>query len=620
MPDRRRRNRHTTSNSLVAAAQIMVSPNQSVTRASIGSSKGWQHEAWEYYDNIGEFRFGLSWISNAMSRVNLACAMPPNTPGDEPVIIDPDDPRTTASQRRAIEIVSTIAEGQAGQGVLMGQFGLHLSIAGIGWLIAEPPLDDPLADSFDEWQVLATDEIRSLSDGTVEIRMSEREWRRLHPNAVVIKVWRKHPRRSWEPDAPSRGVLPVLREIDLLSKHIQASAQSRLAGAGLLAIPSEAIFPPGQGPQTSLSLDPDDEDLTPPEDTFIETLIDAMTTPLTDRGSAAAVVPLVVKVPGELVDKVKHISFSTPFDDRVKDLLDNSIRRLALGMDIPPEILTGTSGMNHWGAWQVAEEAITLHIEPLSEMIVNALTIGFLYPALEAEGLDPSDVMIWYDTADLRTKPDKTKSALEAYDRNQLSADAMLREMGLSPEDKPQEDEKRENILLSAMRAVPALAPMILEELGYLDQVIVPMPVSAQPISETSPEPDVSPDNSAPDTQDNEVIVASALAAACDMVMRRALERAGARLRNAASKKSPGGAASIACDDTSRLHLSIEATEHADLGTLLDGAWSLIPEIADRYEVDQQALEATLDSYARALLAAQQEHNYGRLAVALGAL
>lgn len=620
MPDRRRRNRHTnTANSLVAAAQIMVSPNQSVSRASIGSAKGWQHEAWEYYDNIGEFRFGLSWISNAMSRVNLACAMPPATPGDEPVIIDPDDPRTTAAQRRAIEIISTIADGAAGQGVLMGQFGLHLSIAGIGWLIAEPPLDDPLSDVFDEWQVLATDEIRSSEYGNVEIRVSEREWRKLHPNGVVIKVWRKHPRRSWEPDAPARGVLPVLREIDLLSKHIQASAQSRLAGAGLLAIPSEAIFPPGQGPQSSQSVDPDDEDLTPPEDTFIETLIDAMTTPLTDRGSAAAVVPLVVKVPGELVDKVKHLSFSTPFDDKVKDLLDNSIKRLALGMDIPPEILTGTSAMNHWGAWQVAEEAITLHIEPLSEMVVNALTIGFLYPALEAEGLDTSEVMIWYETADLRTKPDKTKSALEAYDRNQLSADALLREMGLSPEDKPDTDEKRENVLLSIVRGAPSLAPALLAELGYLSADVVPQPTDETTAVQT-PEPDVVPEESAPDTRDQEIVVASALAAACDIVMRRALERAGARLRNAASKKSPGGAASISCDDPSRLHLSIDATSHADLGTLLDGAWSMIPEIADRYSVSSDALEATLDSYARALLAAQQEHNYGRLAVALGAL
>lgn len=412
----------------------------------------------------------------------------------------------------------------------------------------------------------------------------------------------------------------MLREIDLLSKHIQASAQSRLAGAGLLAIPSEAIFPPGQGPQASQGLDPDDEDLTPPEDTFIETLIDAMTTPLTDRGSAAAVVPLVVKVPGELVDKVKHLSFSTPFDDRVKELLDNSIKRLALGMDIPPEIVTGTAGMNHWGAWQVAEEAITMHIEPLSEMVVNALTIGFLYPALEAEGLDTSDVMIWYDTADLRTKPDKTKSALEAYDRNQLSSDALLREMGLSPEDKPEQAEKRENVLLSVVRGAPSLAPALLTELGYLSAPVAPVGQETQPTAPVAPEPDVTPEDSAPETRDQEVVVASALAAACDVIMRRALERAGARLRNAASKKAPGGAASISCDDTSRLHLTIDATEHADLGTLLDGAWSMIPEIAERYSIDAQALEATLDSYARALLAAQQEHNYGRLAVAIGAL
>jgi hypothetical protein len=620
--DRRRATKRIpNTNSLVAAAQVMTAPNMAIKRATIVHPQGWHHDAWGYYDIIGELRFGMSWISNAMSRVNLAVARPPIGAGDEPALISPDDEDISPSQRRALEIIATIADGPAGQGQLLGSFGLHLSLAGIAWLVVEPPLDDPIADQFAEWRVLATDEIRE-QQGEIEIRVSEREWRPLHPNALVVKVWRRHPRHSWLPDAPTRAVLPVLREIDLLQKHVLASAQSRLAGAGLLAIPSEAVFPPGQGPQSSQQYDPDDENNTAPEDNFVDTLIDAMTVPINDRSSAAAVVPLVVRVPGDLVDKMKHISFATPFDDRVLELMNNAIKRLALGLDIPPEILTGTGSMNHWGAWQVAEEALTLHIEPLSETVVHALTIGFLKPALAAEGYDTEDVMVWYDTSDLRTRPDLSKSAVEAYDRNELSSAALLRELGLNADDMPDEAEKRERVLLSVVRGAPTLAPAMLAELGYLSLDAVAEGVDAtQGVAPDSPstgrsatEPTPAPSGTAgtPDTKPD------ALTAACDQIVRRALERAGSRLRSAAGKGQPGGAASITCTDPTALHTVLDATAHTDLATLLDGAWHLVPEVAARYGAQADDLALTLDTYTRALLAARQEHHYGRLALALG--
>ena len=621
MPDRRRRSKSHVPNSLVASAQVIASPNANVQRSSgVVYHRSWQNDAWEYYDTIGELRFGVSWISNAMSRVNLVAARPPLAAGDEPVVIDLNDESITPAERRAAEIVAMIADGSSGQGQMLASFGIHLSVVGIAYLVVEPPLYDYGSDQFETWEVLSGEELREW-EGSIQIRVSEREWRKIHPNAVIVKVWRKHPRRSWEADAPTRGVLSVLNEIDLLSKHIQASAQSRLAGAGLLAIPAEAVFPDGQGPQASQSVDPDDEDITPPQDNFVESLIDAMTVPLTDRGSAAAVVPLVIKVPGELVDKIKHLSFSTPFDAQAKELLDNAIRRLALGMDIPPEILTGTSAMNHWGAWQVAEEAITLHIEPLMETVVHALTIGFLRAALMSEGFDESEAMVWYDTSDLRTRPDKSSNAIEAYDRIELSADALLRELGLSVEDAPDEQEKRERILLSVMKGAPALAPSILAELAYLTEEqageIISNTVPAieeRTITET--EEPATPN--APRALPERATIGNQLSAACDIIVRRALERAGSRLRSAAGKGQPGGAASIQCDDPYSFHTQIDATLYSNFDSLLEGAWSLVPEIANRYHANAEELIEILDTYTRALLAARQEHRYGRLVVALG--
>lgn len=557
-----------------------------------------------------------------MSRVNLVAAMPSTEAGADPFPIDLDDPRTTPAQRRAHELIGMMADGPTGQGQLLAMFGTQLTVGGIGWLVVEPASDDPLADTLDDWNVYSGDEIRSTNSGDVEVRIADREWRPLHPNALVVKVWRKHPRRQWEPDAPTRAALPILREIDLLQKHIHATAQSRLAGAGILAIPTEAVFPPGQGPQASQQVDPDDENLTAPEDSFVDTLIDAMTTPLADRGSAAAVVPLVVKVPGDLVDKMKHLTFATPFDDRVQDLLQQAIKRLALGLDIPPEVLLGVAGVNHWSAWQVAEEAITLHIEPMSEMVVNALTIGFLHPALEAEGYDPSEVTIWYDTAALRTKPDKTKSAIEAYDRIEISGASLLRELGMNPEDIPSYDEKRERLLLKVASGAPTLAPAMLAELGYLsDAGVSDIAADVEVISTAEegdtteqPAPDVEADQGAPATEPS----ALALLAAADLLVHRALERAGARLRNAARKRTPDRASQVACDDLTMLHTILDVTTFSDLGALLDGAWSQVPAVAARLGYDPEALTVTLDAYTRALLATGQVHDADRLSAALG--
>lgn len=622
MPDRRRKPKW---NSLVAAAQVMVSPNAAVRRASVGGGETWQRDAWAYYDTVGELRFGVNWISNGLSRVNLVAAMPPLGPGDEPTPIDGDDPRATSVQERAAEIVATIAGGAGGQGQMLAAFGVHLSVSGVAWLVVEPASDDPDDDVYATWNVYSSDEVRTSQGGIVEVRMGERDWRPLHQNGLMVKVWKKHPRANWLPDAPTRGVLNVLHEIDLLTKHIQASAQSRLAGAGVLAIPAEATFPSGQSPQAPLGADPDDENLTAPEDEFVDTLIEAMTVPLSDRSSAASVVPLVVKVPGELVDKITHITFATPFDDKVSDLLDSAIRRLALGLDIPPEILTGTGGMNHWSAWQVAEEAITLHIEPLAETVAHALTVGYLRPALEAEGYladEIAEVMVWYDTSDLRTRPDRSKGAVEAYDRLELSAEAMIRELGLSVDDMPDDTEKRARVLLQFAASAPSLIPVVLQELGMIDGASEIVEVEEVEPATPPSLPEAPADSQGPPSREEELanaaVVSAALSAACDVLVKRALERAGNRLRSVAGKSIPGGPQAIQVDDPACLHLTIDATKHTDLASLLDGAWSMVGEIADRYEVDAEALTQTLDTYTKALIAGQQEHRYGRLAVALG--
>lgn len=616
---------------LVAAAEVITSSSLTRPIPNQGSMLDWQERSWDYYDRVGEFRFGVTWAANALSRVNLTAARPPRQVGDEPTGLSHDDDEMTATEQRALELVGMIAGGASGQGQLLAEFGEHLSIAGFGWLVAEPdPEGDPNDTEYASWNVYSQDGLRvarTADAQLIEIRTGGGRdgWRSLHPNALVVKTWRKHPRRPWEPDAPVRSVLGVLEVIDLLSDHLTATGRSRLAGAGLLAIPSEAEFPdppPVEGDDPTQVTEQDRFD------NFVSELTKAMTTPIRDRNNASAVVPLPLAIPGEYIDKLQHLTFSTPFDDRLETLMEQNIKRLALGLDMPPEVLTGMGGVNHWTAWQVEETAITLHVEPPAEIVCNALTEGFLRPALAAEGFDPDGAMVWYDAQDLTTSPDKSTSAVAAYDRIQLSADALRRETGFSRDDAPSEEEFKQRVLLDAAKGAPTLAPSMLAKAGILPPEVaeVATDVSDQerasepPVDESSPVADVAAPNSAPSRsgRPGEADLDSALLMACDGIVDRALERSGNRLRSAIGRRVDGGPQAVDTEVDSRLlHTRYDATVYADLDQLLIGSFSRVPQVAEFLEIDADALTETLTAYIRGIIAAQHPHTLDRLSSGL---
>lgn len=650
-PTRRTSKPHTV-NSIVASAEVITARQLSNTHLTTEKAAKWQEDSWGYYDTVGEFRFGVNWLANAMSRINLVAARPPTQVGDEPTPLSRDDDELTSDEARAIELVELIAGGASGQGQLLHAFGQHLSIAGFGWLVAEPDPNDPNADEYETWNVYSHDGLKVEGAGTeadphhykVRTGAGSDNFRRLHPNALVVKCWRSHPRRPWEADAPVRGVLGVLQQMDLLSAHITATGESRLAGAGILAIPSEAVFPPSMTTTTTTIKDEDGNDVVvevqqDPLDGFLEQLVEAASVARKDRGSAASVIPLTIQIPGAFLDKMQHIRFSTPFDDKVLALLEAAIKRLALGMDMPPEILTGMSGVNHWTAWQVEETAITLHIEPPSEIIAHALSKGYLRLAMEAEGRDPDAAMVWYDASDLATPPDRSGNVVEAYDRNQASGDALRRELGLSDEDAPDEVEALRREFLTVAKGAPTLAPAMMylaglidrEQLEFVSAMLAgqqaPAAGEAEPPPADEPdepdapaEPDVGPEGT-PDTEPpsqaaamSQAAIAAGLTHACDGVVWRAIERAGQRLRTAAQRR--GGELPDAPPHL--MHLAVDATSYADLDHLLDGAWGRVPEIAEWFHIDAAQLTSTLNAYTRALIATGHAHDRHRLGHALG--
>jgi hypothetical protein len=211
---------------------------------------------------------------------------------------------------------------------------------------------------------------------------------------------------------------------------------------------------------------------------FVELAAEAIKTP----GSPSAVVPLLIRVPADMVDKIKHIDFTLKLDEKIIERRDQAIRRLATKLDIPSDVMLGLGDSNHWSAWAVEESGLKVHVAPLAEVICDALTKGYLHPMLKAEGIDPADFCVWYDMSELTLRPDRAANAGAAYGNLELSGKAYRREMGFSEDDAPTTKELEELGLKTLIRTSHGAAPGALDALvGH--QVVTPAtqgPGSAQ--------------------------------------------------------------------------------------------------------------------------------------------
>ena len=523
-------------NSIVASASAVT---QSRIRPLSGSkAKDWQQEAWYFLDTVGELRFSVNYIASAMSRLRLKIVR--DSPTDGEVDVTPDD--TTPGAQLALLALESLCGGETGQSQMLKAFTTHLGVPGEGYLVGFPQDEEHPRD---RWEVLSTVECFKENGRWVIDRGDEddrEEFAAEGPDApLVIRIWNPHPRRRVEADSPIRAALPILRELEELTKHVAANIDSRLAGAGVLLIPSELTFgAPEPDPASGIILDPT-------ADPFVAALTEAMVTARTDRGNASAVVPIVARAPGQYIANVKHVTFSTPFDAQTMGLREEAIRRLALALDHDPSILLGKAESNHWSGWLIDEDTLKIHIAPKAETLCHALTERFLWPVMEGRtepdpvlGVDPEAInadaqpqttvfRITYDDTELRNRPDQSSSATEAYDRMALSRDVYLAAHGFDPGDAPDEDELRTRLILNAARAnvAPEVAVAAMTMLGVAG-LPDPASVSSSPGDSGGAGPTV-----APSPEDNRALPeqqAAALQAAAELILGRTIERARNRL------------------------------------------------------------------------------------------
>lgn len=535
--------RHTETiplTSLVASAKRLTKKKLQGGSFRKTTASGWQEDAWEMYDLVGEQHFLGSTLANQASKARFYVG----TLGEGANITDMPDPTDDAELQSILE---TIGGGPVGFAQMVQRMLVNLWVAGDGWLVGIPKtllpdyepedeeeeealrewnseaiLDENQEDELSmgdlEWRMLSVTEVSLRKEGLVQLLIGEQGAKvEVDPDLLyMIRVWRPHPRRWWEADSPTRSSLPVLRELVGLTMHISAQVDSRLAGAGLLLVPASAA----RALKIAAGL-PEDS----PDDPFTDALMEAMLTPIGDRANASALVPLVVTVPDGTANDFQFITFAKPLDTEARNLRDEAIRRLALGQDAPPELLLGTGGMNHWGAWLVRDDVVTTHIEPPLALIADALTTQYLRPMMAEMGYNKELIkktVVWYDTSKMVVQPNRAADALTLYDRDALSDEALREANGFDETDAPETSKMdlasqkafimvQENpglmanpglpMLVEQMRALIAGRPIPLPKKG--SQSAVPLGPDGLPITTTNPTPQAGGGQIGGQTNDN---------------------------------------------------------------------------------------------------------------------
>ncbi len=333
-------------------------------------------------------------------------------------------------------------------------------------------------------------------------------------SAEAYRFWMPHPRFSAWPDSPMHAVLEESEELLVLSRSVLATATSRLVRAPLLCIPEE-IAPPSPEPLG-------DED--PLNDPFLRDFTAHLERAIEDPALASSLAPYVLYAQAEWIDKIKPITLhNTDTDYLERDLRTECIRRIARGLDLPPEVVEGMSDANHWAAWWISDDMWRSHGAPVAEQFCDDMSEAYLRPALRDEEYEGwENIVVAYDASAVVVNPDRSKDADQAFDRGAIGYSAYRQAKNFKEEDAQSEEEHNEYLI------VKKVAGLTVDEEGN----VVPGE-AVNPGDEPG-----TPDGEPGDVSESTGLPASALMlqGAAEMALVRCRELAGTRLRSYRTK------------------------------------------------------------------------------------
>jgi hypothetical protein len=389
----------------------------------------WQNRALYYTDAIGELHYASQFYSRMLQRLRIF-----------PAYLREDGQVEEITTGLPLTLMNRIQDPGGGRTSILGMYGKLMFITGEGYLFGTG-----IGEGRERWSFVWREELRFDDYGKVThvlapsipyetLNFSEATYQEIpEGSAVAYRMWTPHPRFSAWPDSPMRSVLEEAEELLILSRSVLATATSRLVRAPLLCIPEEIAPAPPQ--------DSGDED--PLNDPFLRDFTAHLERAIEDPALASSLAPYVLYAQAEWIDKIKPIVLhNTDTDYLERDLRTECIRRLARGLDLPPEVVEGMSDANHWAAWWISDDMWRSHGAPKAEQFCDDMSEAYLRPALAEEGFEGWDtVVVGYDASAVVVNPDRSKDADQAWDRGAISYKAYRNAKNFTEDDGQSEDE-----------------------------------------------------------------------------------------------------------------------------------------------------------------------------------
>jgi hypothetical protein len=578
---------------VAAGARVRFTDKHALERVRARSE--WQAEAWDYYDAIGAVRWAYDQVARlaARSRIGLGWWPERDTPAllpDRPPVEVGADGQPTGRQPESwpdaelIELaqleLDQILDGIGGADDFLSLAALQIGLVGECYIIGRFVRDETTGVVSELWSIHSGDAVTVRGDN-VEVRTGPGTNDRFEVSTKVVddepegfyaRIWIRHPRYPDRPTTTLRATLGDCEELDLLRKVMRASYRSRIS-AGVVFVAQElngrAQLPvSGDG----ISIVGDVEAGQDFAAEFLASIVD----PINDESSDGGVAPWVVPAPSALIANngaMQHIKFGreiTAQDLAEREALD---RRIAQGLPLPPEAVTGVSDVNHWTAWQISEDLYRIGVAPVLDVVMLGFTEGVLVPLLEAHGILPEiarTLCVWYDPTDAITRPDPIERIAAAFRDGVINAMAYRRFLpGITEDDAPTGDEIAGRIL-SGRGILTAEATLALIT-AFGGPSITPVPATTEAVDTeggtTTDDGSSTPDETGPGIPDtDEGLIASAaddsarlgrqlgeierslfraLLVAADAAVARIVDRVGAQARTR-TQRDPSLTASIA--------------------------------------------------------------------------
>lgn len=442
---------------------------QDIDQASINEE--WKHEAAYFYQTMAE----VNKIINVTARGVGACELTPTKRDQYGINIPFED------DEEINEILSSL-DGPGGDiHRIMEMLAINLQTTGDGFIIANPVQGKGRSKKitgYEDFEALSIGELtvtkapedakkpyvcKRITAGGVQKFSSQLNSSGtgfdLDDDTFITRCWRRSPEYSQLSISSLKANLTTCKLLSKLTDLINAVVNSQIS-AGILIVPEDVSF----GPEEE-TID-EAEGTEDQGDPLTDVIMDYLELAVADRSSAASIAPLLMRIKAEYADKVTLVRLSRDLDKQTYQIRQELYERLAIGMDAPPEQMSGKSNVNNWTGYQINAEFTSNHIIPLGELIADFFTRSVLWPILamriknkmsDKKLEDLKNYRFVFNPKNIIARIDKATLAMKLYEYDLISDQAAVKACGFEIADMPGDDDKRQKLILNLIKSSPSV-------------------------------------------------------------------------------------------------------------------------------------------------------------------